>query len=538
MSRFCIRLAMGLLVTLCAWSGFAPDARAAGTLRIGMTAADIPLTTGIPDQGGEGYRFIGYQLYDALVNWNLSRADVLATLTPGLATEWHPDPADPKKWVFKLRQGVKFHDGSAFNADAVIWNFDKILKRDAPQYDPRQVAQVLNRIPSFASYRKLDEYTVEITTKFANAVFPFEATSPLFSSPAQWEAVGRDWLAFASKPSGTGPFKLERLVPRERAELVRNADYWDPKRVPKLDRLILLPMPDAAARTAALLSGQIDWNEAPAPDALPKLKAAGMQIILNPYPHNWTYQPLVSTGSPYADLKVRQALNLAVDRDGLVKLLNGTAQPGLGMVYPAHPWFGAPAFKVRYDPAEAKRLLAEAGYTPAKPLKIKVGISTSGSGQMQTLPMNEFVQQNFKDVGIDADFAVMEWMALLEASRLPGDGPEMKGRGIDAINVSRGFPDPYFAFQRMVDSRFVPPTGANWGMIKDAVIDGLVDQVLTTFDEEKRDDLLRQIHTRIVDQAYLVFICHDLNPRALSPKVHGFVSAQSWNQDLTPIEMK
>jgi len=189
-------------------------ARAESTLRIGMTAADIPQTTGIPDQGGEGYRFIGYQLYDALVNWDLSRADAVATLTPGLATEWHVDPADPKKWVFKLRQGVKFHDGSAFNADSVIWNLDKVLKEDAPQYDPRQVAQVMSRIPSFASYRKIDDFAVEITTKFANSLLPFEATGVLFSSPAQFEAVGRSWAAFAAKPSGTGPFKLD---PRKRS---------------------------------------------------------------------------------------------------------------------------------------------------------------------------------------------------------------------------------------------------------------------------------------------------------------------------------
>src|SRR5258707_10437947 len=124
MSRFRTRLAMCVLVLASAWGGLTPDAHAAGTLRIGTTAADIPLTTGIPDQGGEGYRFVGYQLYDALVNWNLTRSDVLATLTPGLATEWHPDPTDPKKWIFTLRQGVKFHDGSSFNADALIWNFD------------------------------------------------------------------------------------------------------------------------------------------------------------------------------------------------------------------------------------------------------------------------------------------------------------------------------------------------------------------------------------------------------------------------------
>ena len=99
MGRTRARLAIFLVFALSA-VGWAPvGVRAESTLRIGMTAADIPLTTGIPDQGGEGYRFIGYQLYDALVNWDLSRADVVAPLTPGLATEWHSDSADPKTTI-------------------------------------------------------------------------------------------------------------------------------------------------------------------------------------------------------------------------------------------------------------------------------------------------------------------------------------------------------------------------------------------------------------------------------------------------------
>src|ERR1700755_3498970 len=87
-----------------------------GTLRIGITAADIPATTGQPDQGFEGYRFAGYTIYDALVNWDLSSADKLADIKPGLATEWKPVDGNPQKWAFKLRQGVKFQDGTDFNA--------------------------------------------------------------------------------------------------------------------------------------------------------------------------------------------------------------------------------------------------------------------------------------------------------------------------------------------------------------------------------------------------------------------------------------
>src|SRR5881275_1037429 len=110
----------------------ATPAFAQGTLRIGMTAADIPQTTGQPDQGFEGFRFAGYTIYDALVNWDLSKADTLADIKPGLATEWKADPANPKKWTFKLRQGVKFHDGTDFTADAVIWNLEKLLNDKSP----------------------------------------------------------------------------------------------------------------------------------------------------------------------------------------------------------------------------------------------------------------------------------------------------------------------------------------------------------------------------------------------------------------------
>src|SRR5690349_23710416 len=101
-------------------------ASAQGTLRIGMTASDIPLTTGQTDTGGEGMRFMGYTVYDGLVNWDLSSADKPSDIVPGLATSWSVDEADKTKWTFKLRPGVTFHDGSTFDADAVVWNLDKL----------------------------------------------------------------------------------------------------------------------------------------------------------------------------------------------------------------------------------------------------------------------------------------------------------------------------------------------------------------------------------------------------------------------------
>jgi ABC-type transport system substrate-binding protein len=124
----------------------APVAHAQGTLRIGMTASDVPLTTGQTDQGGEGMRFLGYTVYDALINWDLSKADKPSGLVPGLATSWSVDAVDKNKWTFKIRPGVKFHDGSDFDAEAAVWNFEKLLNQQ-----PRNSTRASRRKDAAAS---------------------------------------------------------------------------------------------------------------------------------------------------------------------------------------------------------------------------------------------------------------------------------------------------------------------------------------------------------------------------------------------------
>jgi peptide/nickel transport system substrate-binding protein len=111
------RLALTLTSAML-WASFAPLAHAGGTLRIAMTASDVPTTTGAPDNGFEGLRFFGYPVYEGLVLWDLKRADRLAEIKPGLAESWEQDKEDKSKWIFHLRKGVKFHDDSDFNADA------------------------------------------------------------------------------------------------------------------------------------------------------------------------------------------------------------------------------------------------------------------------------------------------------------------------------------------------------------------------------------------------------------------------------------
>lgn len=503
-------------------------ARAAGTLTVGMTAGDLPITTGNPDQGFEGYRFVGYNLYDSLALWDLSSGDKPSDIKPGLATEWHVDEANDKRWIFTLRQGVKWHDGCAFTADDVVWNMSHTTNDKAPEFDPSQFAQARAYLGTYAGVEKIDDHTVAFDTKVPDSLFPYEISYVLMISPCRAKEVKYNWTEYALHPSGTGPYKFDKMVPHQRMEFVPNKEYWDKARVPKQDRLVLVPMPEASTRTAALLSGQVDWIEAPSPDAIDRLKSAGMQIITRIYPHNWSYQ-LNFVKGPFADKRVRQAANYALNREDMKDLLNGLMLEGYSTIPPSLPYYGHPLL-YKYDPAKAKALLQEAGCVPCK---VRFAISTSGSGQMQPLPMNELVKSQMEAVGFQVTLDTMDWNALLQVTREGVD----KHPDTDAINVSRGSQDPFNALIRHVWTGAWAPKGANWGHYGNPAVDKLVDDILKEFDTAKRLALLTKLNELMNEEAVMIFVAHDVNPRALSPKVHGFVQAQSWFQDLTPISL-
>jgi len=514
------------------------DLHAETVARYGISMADIPLTTGQPDRGAGAYQFTGHTLYDPLIAWEANIATRPGKLVPGLATAWKVDPKDNKKWLFTLRKGVKFHDGSDLKASAIVWNLDKVLADKSPQFDAKQSAQVRPRIPSIASYRAVDDYTVEITTKNVDALFPYQLPWFLIGSPAQWEILGKDWSKVALQPSGTGPFKLDKLVPRERADLVKNTSYWDKTRIPKTDRIVLIPIPDAMTRANALLNGQVDIIETPPPDVLPQLKSSGFKLVTNVTPHVWPYHFSTYPGSPWADINVRKAANLAIDRNAIVKLLNGLATPAKGQLDITSPWFGKPAFKIGYDLPAAKALMTQAGYSPSKPLKAKIIIAQGGTGQMLSLPMNEFIQQSLAEIGIQLEFEVVELENLYLHWRGGAKADMNAGKGITGINLGYVTADPFLGITRFVDSRYTAPNGVNWGGYNNPKMDSTLDTLRNNFDTKVQDALLAEAHQTMVDDALMLWVVHDVNPHALSPKVQEFVQAQHWFQDLTTIRMK
>jgi peptide/nickel transport system substrate-binding protein len=543
------RAALAAILLAMAATTLPRSAGAETVLRIGMTAADIPRTLGQPDQGFEGNRFTGLTMYDALTMWDLSSSDKASVLIPGLSTEWKVDDADKTKWTFKLRPGVKFHDGSPFNADAVVWNVEKVLKQDAPQFDSSQVGLTASRMPTLKSARKIDDLTVELVTKEPDSFLPINLANLFMASPAKWQkfydaASGDDakakskaaWDAFARDASGTGPWKMSSFTPRERLELVKNADYWDKARVPHIDKMVLLPMPEANARTAALLAGQVDWIEAPAPDALPEIKQRGFLIYSNEEPHVWPWQFSRVEGSPWNDIRVRKAANLCIDREGLKDgLLGGLMVPATGTFEPGHPWRGKPTFQIKYDKPAAQKLMQEAGLGPNKHLAVKIQTSASGSGQMMPLPMNEYLQQALAECYFDVQIDVIEWNTLLANWRRGATDPSANGS--NAVNVTYAAMDPFFALVRFLQSSMAPPVSNNWGYINNPNFDALVTKARQTFDPAARDAVLAELHAASVDDATFLYVAHDVAPRALSPKLKGFVQPKSWFVDFSPVSM-
>ena len=522
--------AAAALIAATALSATAERAAAGSPLRIASSLSDIPNLWAAPDGGFEGVRFGGYTIFDALVLWDLSSADRPSRLVPGLAESWSVDPADPKRWIFRLRE-ARFHDGSPWNADAAIWNLDSVKNKDAPQLHPGRAGAAGSRTQSIAAYGKIDDRTIFIETKQVNGLLLYELSSLFFASPARFAEAGNDWNAFAQNPSGTGPYRFVSLKKGTELHLEANRDYWNPARVPKTQDLFVLPVPDANTRVAALRSGQVDLVDTLPPDAIPSLQAAGYTTTENTYPHTWLWRLSFTEDSPFADIRVRKAANLAIDRAAIVDFLGGHATAAEGFAPPDAPWFGKPDFKLAYDPEAAKALLAEAGYGPDKPVEVKIVISSSGGGQMVPLSMNEIIQENLREVGINVTYDVRDFTAMI--TMLRQGAKEAKANG---INVAMTMQEPATGIVSYT-STLAPPAGSNWGFYNDPEFDAALKAVRAEFDPEAQERALARVNEALTNAAAALLVVHDKGPRALSPKLKGFVQARNWYQDFTTIEV-
>jgi peptide/nickel transport system substrate-binding protein len=509
-------------------SGGDGEGGSGGTLRIAMSAGNIPFPATPPNEGYEGYRFVGNNIYDGLTRYDLDQDDHIPTPQPALAESWELSE-DELTWTFKLREDVTFHDGTPFNADAVIFQFDRVSKKDFELYDSVSASRYASYFQFVASYTKVDDFTVAVTTTQPYSFYLHDVAHIFYPSPTVVREVGND--NYNTRATGTGPFKMTRYVDGEIMELTANEEYWRGR--PKLDKIELYPQAEPASRLAAIQAGEVDWAEVPSPDAVEQLEAEGYQVFLGEYPHG--IMPRFNQfRAPFADnLALRQALNYALDREGTAALLNDVGYPAAQYVYEGHPDYAPDATEYSYDPERAKELLAEAGYAPGE-LNLKFGYTTGGSGNMFPGPMMEKLQADFAAIGVDVELQPMEWNTLISVGTEGLDSPAWSDIDVLWASPAAGMnPSGYRA--SFLCERPGPRRNAS-GMCNPDV-DAAYFAAMATFDEAEQHAHLSDMVGAAADNADFLFWMHDLNLRVMSPDVQGYVHPQSWWVDFTIISM-
>ena len=500
-------------------SGSADASGRGGTLVIGATGTLPNPDTILGGTGYEGTALVSWQIYEGLTRYDLTKTNEPAPITSALATSWTVAP-DHRTWTFTLRKGVTFQDGTPFNAAAVIFNLDRYLKKGSPYYTAALGAAAQEYAGDITSYHAVGTDQVVLATKAPNGHFTDDLTHILMASPTAVRKYGDS--GFSQHPVGTGPFTFVSQTPGQEIDLVANKRYW--RGAPKLDRLVVKALPDPAARTAALLSGEVNMIDYPNPDDVSRLETDGVKVDTNAYDHIW-YWILDESKAPWNNVLVRQAANYAINRQAIASdLLHGTAGPA----YQAAPK-GTIAYDPNgnlysYDPAKAKQLLAEAGLS--KGFTTTVTVPTAGSGNLLPVPISEAIQQDLAAVGITVKIRTTDWNTLLS--------DEANGKvdlGSDALAQSTTL----FQSESLLPL-FLGSNSPFWtGHYSDPKVDSLFAAASSSLDQTTRKQDYTQALEQVTKDAPWLFVVNDRDSRALSPKVHGFVEPQSWFLDLTDV---
>ncbi len=490
-----------------------------GTLIISVpTAPDIfdPHATG----GWDTYKHT-LQMFEGLSRENLTDPEsTFPVLEPALAESWEISD-DKLTYTFTLRQGVKFHDGTDFNADAVIFNVRRIWDKDFEFYYPRANSFTFYAFEALESIEKTDDYTVvmKLKTPFAEFLRMQNQSygEPLMISPTSVQEVGNE--GFALKAVGTGRFKLVERKEGESTTMERFADYWGEDKA-LLDKIIFRIIGDAQAGISALKAGETDMMLWIPPDNLEDLASSGFTISMNDGPYvNYWY--LNFKNEVTGKKEIRQAMNHGFNRQGIVDdLANGSQKVANGIIPPGCNAYDA-AFKgYDYDPEKAKALVAAAGY----PDGVDVTFRVAEYGQYGDAVVAR-MQQEWKEVGINLNLEKMEWVTYMHAwaSGLP---PEHGG-----LQLGWGMSADYW-LQLISHSKFQSPNGTNSGYYSNPQVDELFDQAAAEHDDAKRKTLYQQAQEIIMNEdAAFIPITFDRAPLALSPRVQGFVNPpEDWFQ--------
>lgn len=459
-----------------------------GTIRIGMDADN---TTMDPHRSTAAVdRQVYNNVYGKLVD-----LDTKFGIVPQLAQSWEIKNGG-LTYVFKLRHGVKFHDGTDFNADVVKWNFDRM--RDPELASPRR-----SEIAPVKDVKVVDPHTVEITLSAPFSPFLTVLTdrAGMMVSKAAVEKLKDD---FARNPVGTGPFRFGEWVKDDHLTLKRFDGYWEQGR-PYLDEIVYKPIPDSSVRFTAMRTGQIDvMHQIHPKDVSPAKSERGLKVSEIPSLW-WQAMHLNNQVAPFTNKALRQAMWYAVDRSVIQRVVYyGQGAPAWGP-FPPSQWAQDREFADwKRDVAKAKAKLAEGGQPNGFAFTIK------GWNQPTQVQELQVIQAQLKDIGVDMKVELLEFGKLLA---------DLNSHNFVAIRLGwSGRPDPDGNAHSFLHSK----GGLNRVRYSNPKMDDLLDRARSESDLGKRKALYNDVTRLAAEDAPYVWLHHDAEVKVWSEAVRGF----------------
>lgn len=407
-------------------------------------------------------------IHETLVTW-----DENMNIVGRLAESWETSP-DGLTWTFKLRKGIKFHDGTEFNAEAVKKTFERIL-------DPNLGSPRRSILSMITDINIVDPYTIQLTT--AEPFGPFLSQLATYNaailSPKAIDEYGKD---YGRNPAGTGPYKLKEWLPGEKIVFERFDDYWGEK--PETKTLVFKVIPENTTRVMALQTGEVDIISNVPPFQLNQLREDENIEVVLAEGFRTIYLGMNMRRPPFDDVRVRQALNYAIDRDALIEnVLNGAATKAIGPEATSIPGASSDLPTFEYNPQKAKQLLAEAGYPNGLDITF---VSPFGRYNMDK-QVAEAIQAQLAEVGIRAELRVLDWSIFQNVLR--------EGKEADLYLAGKGSPSGDLDFTAQIC--WTTSGSLNYMGMTDPVLDELVAKQRRTVDPQERLAVLQEMQERL-----------------------------------------
>jgi peptide/nickel transport system substrate-binding protein len=464
-------------------------AKTGGILKVGVSQDAVGFDPHLTNATAS-YRVLE-NVYSGLLRFNEK-----LEITPDLATEY--TQTDPTTYTFKLRKGVKFHNGREVKASDVTYSLNRIK-------DPATASPRAGQLAQIASMETPDEYTIVIKLKA-----PF---SPLLAVLADVttaivpkETVDANGGKMDKVADGTGPFKLVEYVPNTRIRLEKNANYYVAGK-PYLDGITFQPIPDDTARSTAVRTGAVDLIEYAPPKDLSILKQDSKITVTGDANNNVRFLALNTKVKPFDNVKVRQAIAWAIDRQQVLDAaVNGAGTPLVAGPFVPSFWPGLQQPIYKQDLAKAKALLAEAGYPNGFTAKLKNTPTYSFLGNAGIV-----VQEQLKAIGINFEIVSQEWSVFLK---------DYLSKDFEAaVSGYSGFVDP----DRDLSGTYVTGKQNNFMSYSNPEFDKLIEQAASVSDQAQRAKLYQQAQTILATDAPMVFLYAANQYEAMQSYVKGYL---------------